>query len=46
VKDIVHHWDTMAALVRKRVEWVMNNLPLSVCGWNVLAAFIVKRSRY
>lgn len=45
VMDVVHHWDGMAALVRKRVEWLMNTLPPSVRGWNVLAAFIVKRSQ-
>jgi len=42
----VGHWDAMAALVHERLEWVMKKLPPSVHGWNVLAAFIVKRGRY
>ena len=46
VTDVVHHWDAMAALVRERVVWVMNNVPPSVRGWNVLAAFILKRRMY
>jgi len=46
VVDVVHHWDAMAALVRKRVNWLMDNVPPSVRGWNVLAAFIVKRSMH
>ena len=45
VKDVASHWDAMAKLVRERVNWVMSNVPPSVRGWNVLAAFIVKRSR-
>jgi len=44
VVDVVHHWDAMAALVSKRVGWVMDKIPPSVRGWNVLAAFIIKRS--
>jgi len=46
VKDVVHHWDAMAALVCKRVDWVMSKVPSAVGGWNVLAAFIVKQSAY
>jgi len=46
VVDVVHHWDAMVALVRRRADWVMANVPSSVRGWNVLAAFIVKRSTY
>jgi len=42
--DVVHHWDAMAALVRKHAQWLMNNVLPSLRGWNVLAAFIVKRS--
>jgi len=45
VVDVVHHWDAMAALVCKRVGWVMVMIPSSVCGWNVLAAFCSPNSR-
>jgi len=44
--DVVHHWDAMADLVRKRVDWLMANVPMSVRGWDVLAAFVIKRSIY
>jgi len=44
VVDVVHHWDAMANLVRKSVDWVMASVPPPVRGYNVLAAFIIKRS--
>ena len=45
VVNVVHHWDAMAASVCKRVSWVMDMIPSSVCGWNVLAAFCSPNSR-
>jgi len=44
VVDVVHHWDAMASLVRRHVDGLLVNVPLSAHRWNVLAAFIIKRS--
>ena len=45
IVGVVHHWDAMAASVYKRVGWVMDKIPSSVCGWNVLAAFCSPNSK-